>query len=60
MTYTRLEEHYILHDLETIMKRCEDIHVDTDKNFPEAHLYAKGEVMGMLQQLYNTIRSPNK
>tara|TARA_Y100000310_G_scaffold50756_1_gene46824 strand:+ start:283 stop:456 length:174 start_codon:yes stop_codon:yes gene_type:complete len=57
MTLTRIEEEKLLQDVNAIRNVVSDkVLIDSDSKYP----YVKGELMGMLEQLYNLIQSPRK
>lgn len=57
MTLTRIEEQKLLQDINAIRVLVSDkVYIDSDSEYP----YVKGELLGMLEQLYNLIKSPQK
>ena len=57
MTLTRIEEEKLLQDVNAIRNAVADkVHIDSDSKYP----YVKGELIELLEQLYNLIQSPRK
>ena len=57
MTLTRIEEEKLLQDVNAIRNVVEDkVLIDPVSKYP----YVKGELIGLLEQLYNLIQSPRK
>ena len=57
MTLTRIEEEKLLQDVNAIRNVVEDkVLIDPVSKYP----YVKGELIGLLEQLYNLIQSQRK